>query len=68
MWIYFWQASNKGKSGAGRKGKTHQICNRKHPTAALAVRNYDGQQLVPLGVKIGSEDKIGSWARKRFSI
>lgn len=66
--MYFCEALNKGRSWAGRKGKACQVCNRKHPTAALAVGNADAQQLVPLGVEMGSKEKIGPWARKRFSI
>ena len=66
--MYFWQALNKGRIRAGRKGKACQVCKRKHPTAALAVGNDDAQQLVPLGVEMGSEEKTGPWARKRFSV
>lgn len=59
VWVYFWQALKERRSGAGRKGKSWQVGNGKHLTAALAVGNDDAQQLVPLGVEMGSEEKIG---------
>lgn len=38
------------------------------PPAAAAVGKGDAQQPVLLGLEMASEEKIGPWARKRFSI